>query len=179
MTEIELRVALAQARELKNSIELLLGNTLPPGIAVRMLREPRICDEVPDCTCVFVDLVSFTAFSATKVSEPNSLPLLFTLCLLQAASEVVANLDSLFTAFDEAVLGVGVCKIKTIGDGYFFAAGVPELQEDHAARAARAALRLLALIEPHNRLHDTSFSARIGLCSGPAVAGVVGSIRFQ
>jgi class 3 adenylate cyclase len=69
-------------------------------------------------------------------------------------------------------------KIKTIGDGYFFAAGVPEARVDHVAAAASTALACVALVAAHNRVNGTHFALRCGLATGPVVAGVVGTVRF-
>jgi hypothetical protein len=94
LTELELRRALAEMNVQRRNVDDLLCNVLPGSVAVRLLKEPRVVDEVPACTCAFMDLVGFTAFT-----EANS------------AQAVVQNLDALFTLFDSQVLKHGVCKV--------------------------------------------------------------------
>jgi class 3 adenylate cyclase len=178
LTELDLRRALNEMNVQRRNVDELLCNVLPGSVAVRLLKEPRIVDEVPSCTCCFLDLIGFTAFT-----EANS------------AQAVVQNLDALFTVFDMAVLKHGVCKvrraivlllqlvtlrfkIKTIGDGYFFAGGVPEARADHIVASIFTALACVALVADHNRVNGTRFALRCGLATGPAVAGVVGTVRF-
>lgn len=120
-----------------------------------MLKEPSIHDSVV-CTVCFVDLVGFTAWTSHQ----------------KHGAKVVEFLDALFCAFDSATSEMGVCKIKTIGDGYLFAAGVPKFC---AIQAVETALRFLILVKV-NEAHGTSFDLRIGLASG--AAGVVGNLRF-
>ncbi len=161
MNEVQLRKALQESLVLKGRMSELLENVFPQQISARLLKEPSIHDSV-DCTVCFVDLAGFTSWTSGQKDVAN----------------VVALLDTLFCAFDSASLETGVCKIKTIGDGYLFAAGVPTYFADHAIKAVETALLFLTLMQKVNKLHATSFELRIGLASGNAVAGVVGNVRF-
>ena len=159
MNEMQLRKALSESQALKGRMNDLLENVFPRQISERLLIEPSIHDSV-ECTVCFVDLVGFTSWTSHQ----------------KHGAKVVALLDSLFCAFDSATLLTG--KIKTIGDGYLFAAGVPTFVPDHAVRAVETALLFVTLMQNVNKMHATSFDLRIGMASGMAVAGVVGNIRF-
>lgn len=161
MSELHLRKALQESLMLRDRMTKLLENAFPQTIARRLLREPQIHDMV-ECTVCFVDLVGFTAWTSCQ----------------HDCSKVVLYLDALFGAFDLVTAETDVCKIKTIGDGYLFAAGVPEYVEDHACRAVRTATRFLQVIDGVNARFSASFRLRIGMASGKAVAGVVGTMRF-
>ncbi len=92
------------------------------------------------------------------------------------AEEVVVMLDEIFSAFDELVARHGLEKIKTIGDGYLVAAGIPKPRADHAEAAARLAL---AMRQALAELPVASgLSLRVGIDSGPVVAGVIGRTKF-
>ena len=161
MNEVQLRKALSESLALKGRMNDLLENVFPLQISERLLIEPSIHDSV-ECTVCFVDLVGFTSWTSHQ----------------KQVAKVVALLDSLFCAFDSVTVQTGVCKIKTIGDGYLFAAGVPTFVPDHAVRAVETALIFFTLMQNVNKMHATSFDLRIGMASGMAVAGVVGNIRF-
>ena len=91
---------------------------------------------------------------------------------------MVAILDTLFSDFDELAEAHGLEKIKTIGDAYMAVAGLPVAVDDHAERAARMALQMQQILENHELVEVRSLTARIGLHSGPVVAGVIGSRKF-
>ena len=134
--------------------EQLLANLLPASIAARLRDGPTvIADAMPAVTVVFADLVGFTPLAARL--DPT---------------ELVARLDRVFTRFDELAARHGVEKIKTIGDAYMVVAGAPFARADHAIVAARLGLEMieaLAELEPDLQL-------RVGLATGPVVAGVIG-----
>ena len=148
----------AQAR-----VEALLLNVLPAEIAERLQSDPNsIADHFDDASILFADVVDFTPLSSRL-----------------DAREVVGLLDRLFTTFDELVDRYDVEKIKTIGDSYMVAAGVPRKRADHAQALAGLALEMrecahTCLQEPD--AHDLRL--RIGISSGPVVAGVIGRRRF-
>ena len=148
----------AQAR-----VEALLLNVLPSEIAERLQSDSSsIADHFEDTSILFADVVDFTPL-ASRLD----------------AREVVELLDRLFTSFDGLVDGYEVEKIKTIGDCYMVAAGVPRPRSDHAQALARVALEMrecarTCLPEPNG--HDLRL--RIGISSGPVVAGVIGRRRF-
>jgi guanylate cyclase len=148
----------AQAR-----VETLLLNVLPEEIAQRLQSDPNaIADHFDDASILFADVVDFTPLSDRL-----------------DAREVVALLDRLFTSFDELVDRYGVEKIKTIGDSYMAAAGVPRERSDHAHALARLAFEMRECAKtclPEGAEHDLRL--RIGISSGPVVAGVIGRRRF-
>ena len=150
--------ATAQAR-----VETLLLNVLPTDVAQRLQSDPNsIADHFDDASILFADVVDFTPLSSRL-----------------DAREVVGLLDRLFTSFDELVDRHDVEKIKTIGDCYMVAAGVPRERTDHAHALARLALEMGECAKnclPEGSEHDLRL--RIGISSGPVVAGVIGRRRF-
>jgi adenylate cyclase len=148
----------AQAR-----VEALLLNVLPADIAQRLQSDPNsIADHFDDASILFADVVDFTPL-ASRLD----------------AREVVELLDRLFTSFDELVDRHDVEKIKTIGDCYMVAAGVPRKRPDHAHALAALALEMRECAKsclPDGIDHDLRL--RIGISSGPVVAGVIGRRRF-
>jgi class 3 adenylate cyclase len=142
--------------------ERLLRNVLPDRIAERLKDGPiAVADRFDDVTVLFADLVGFTPLSVTLAPE-----------------RMVELLNQVFTRFDELAARHGVEKIKTIGDAYMVVSGLPELRADHAEAAARMALDLRAAIAEISRATGHKLELRIGLCSGPAVAGVIGIQKF-
>jgi adenylate cyclase len=142
--------------------ESLLLNILP-GKIVNRLRdgEAIIADRIAEATILFCDLVGFTALS-------QELP----------ADRTIDLLSRMFSAFDHLAAEQGVEKIKTIGDAYMAAAGIPERQSDHAVRIARLAPRMLAAVDDIAKALDLKLQARIGIHTGPMVAGVIGTHKF-
>jgi adenylate cyclase len=148
-------------REKRRSESLLL-NILPQSIVNRMRDgETTIADRVREATILFCDLVGFTALS-------HDLP----------AERVIDFLSQIFSAFDRLAAEQGVEKIKTIGDAYMAAAGIPEAQPDHALRVATLSLNMLEAVNSIARATDLKLQARIGVHSGPIVAGVIGTHKF-
>jgi guanylate cyclase len=144
--------------------ERLLLNVLPQAIADRLKDGPdTIAEHHDEVTVLFADLVGFTAH--TERTEPHQL---------------VAFLDQLFTTFDRLADEQGLEKIKTIGDAYMVAGGLPEPRPDHAVAVAEMALamreHLSAVRAPWNG--SESLTLRIGIDSGPVVAGVIGRRKF-
>ena len=112
-------------------------------------------------TILFSD---FSGFTATVSSIP--------------VKRLITELNEIFSAFDDLAKEHGLEKIKTIGDAYMAAAGLPELQPDHAIRAARLARAMLDYTRRRNESSAIKWQMRIGLHSGPVVAGVVGKWKF-
>jgi class 3 adenylate cyclase len=153
----ETALAAAHARS-----ERLLTNVLPTPIAERLKdREEVIADGVEGASVLFADIVGFTVLSAQRTPD-----------------EVVAMLNGVFTRLDALVDEYGLEKIKTIGDAYMVAAGIPVPREDHAQVLARFALAARAELAEHNLTADVPVELRIGINSGPVVAGVIGRRRF-
>jgi class 3 adenylate cyclase len=142
--------------------EQLLLNILPQPIAERMKKgETNIADSYPDVTVLVADLVGFTTLSAHIGPE-----------------QVVQLLNEIFSAFDLLSEKHGLEKIKTIGDAYMVAGGISAPRPDHAEASAELALNLLEEIGRLNHEYDLSVRLRIGICTGPVVAGVIGRKRF-
>ncbi len=126
--------------------------------------------------------------SATGVARParhESATILFTdfsgftqVASAMPAERMVAELNEIFAAFDDICDELGVEKIKTIGDAYMAAAGLPKPCADHAQRCVRAGLRMLDYLEHRNQTSAFKWSLRVGVNSGPVVAGVVGKRKY-
>lgn len=140
----------------------LLLNVLPAPIALRLKREPGvIAERFEDVTVLFADIVDFTPFS--EATDPE---------------RVVSVLDNVFSAFDQLTQEHGLEKIKTVGDAYMAAAGLPEPRLDHAAAAAGLAIDMQAAMARSCAELGIDLRMRMGLASGPVVAGVIGRHRF-
>lgn len=142
--------------------EELLHNILPIVIAERLKSSPAvIADRFEEVTILFCDLVGFTPMSEAAPAE-----------------EVVSLLNRIFSAFDVLADEHGLEKIKTIGDAYMVAGGLPRPRADHAALVADFALAIRARLAEIEVETGRSLSARIGLHSGTVIAGVIGSRKF-
>ena len=148
-------------REREKSERLLL-NILPSAIAGRLKGgEKSIANGHATVTVMFADLCGFTALS--RKTSP---------------ADLVSMLNGIFTAFDHIVEEHGVEKIKTIGDCYMLVGGIPLHRDDHAAAVAECALEMIAALEAINRANGTELQMRVGIHTGPVVAGVIGKIKF-
>src|SRR5262245_48594178 len=142
--------------------EQLLLNVLPAPIANRLRGgELSIADGFAEVTVAFADIVGFTALS-------SEMP----------PAKVVALLNGLFTRFDEAAQEFGIEKIKTVGDAYMAVCGLLVSVPDHAARMVRMAIRLVHITREHAMEHHISMKLRVGINSGPVVAGVIGKSKY-
>jgi class 3 adenylate cyclase len=142
--------------------EELLHNILPPTVAARLKESPDvIADLHPDVTVVFADIVGFTPMSATM--SPN---------------DIVELLNLVFTRMDALASDHGVEKIKTIGDAWMAVAGLNEDTGDHVSVCADLALALRDEVTRLSATSGTALAVRMGLASGPVVAGVIGTRRF-
>ncbi|MEG4321532.1 MULTISPECIES: adenylate/guanylate cyclase domain-containing protein [unclassified Microcoleus] len=151
----------ALRKEQKKTDSLLL-NILPEAIADRLKQEPGvIADKFENATILFADLVNFTQISNTM-----------------SATKLVYLLNEIFSTFDELTDKHGLEKIKTIGDAYMVVGGIPIERPDHAEAIAEMALDMLAAIQELNLKLDSNFDIRIGINSGPVVAGVIGTKKF-
>jgi class 3 adenylate cyclase len=149
-------------RERALSEDLLL-NMLPRQIAERLKGKPgTIADAHPSVTILFADIVGFTPMSARMTS-----------------SALVEVLNEMFSVFDQLAASRGLEKIKTIGDAYMVAGGIPEPVDDHADRVADLALAMQGAIVDFRRRFDPSLAIRIGVHSGPVTAGVIGLSKFS
>ena len=161
-TQMELMRAREELKILHQKADSLLLNILPQSIADRLKESERnIVDSFPESTILFCDLVGFTHL-ATQTTP----------------GELVNFLNGIFSEMDHLVEKYGLEKIKTIGDAYMVAGGVPDFRADHASAVAEFALELVErLPQLANRL-DQSVKLRIGIHSGPVVAGVIGEKKF-
>jgi adenylate cyclase len=142
--------------------ETLLRNILPGEIVARLNNgEVVIADRVEEATILFADLVGFTGV-ASRVTP----------------AVLVDSLNRIFSAFDSLCRGLQIEKIKTIGDAYMAAAGLPLPRPDHAEVIADFALAMLNELEAVNATLAEPFQIRIGIHTGSVVAGVIGSHRF-
>ena len=150
--------------------ERLLHNVLPQAIAERLKGRPEvmadnfsdiIADTYPDVTVLFADIVGFTKFSEGV-----------------SAAVLINVLNDIFIRFDTIADHWGLEKIKTIGDSYMAAAGLPIPVPNHAERAANMALDLLEVMDRFNEQSDYQLNIRIGMSTGAAVAGVIGKRKF-
>ncbi|MFQ5967586.1 MAG: adenylate/guanylate cyclase domain-containing protein [Acidimicrobiia bacterium] len=143
--------------------ESLLLNVLPESIAERLKRDPGvIADDYPACSVLFADLVGFTSHTQ-QVS----------------AQELVEELNRIFSAFDGLADRHGVQKIKTLGDGYMAVAGVPIPRDDHLDVACQMALDMQKSMGRLAEDLHSDLRLRIGINTGPAVAGIIGTTRFS
>ena len=142
--------------------EKLLLNVLPPPVAERLKRlESPIADGFPDVTVMFADIVNFTRMAGTL--EPV---------------QIFSLLNRLFSEFDALAEKHGLEKIKTIGDAYMVAGGLAPGQLGHCAAIAELALEMRDLTERTYSVNEQPLQLRIGIATGPVVAGVVGTKKF-
>jgi len=147
----------------KRKSEKVLYNVLPQSVAERLKNgEQTIAESIPEVTVIFADLVGFTKLSADISPD-----------------ELVMLLNHIFRSFDRIVKKYNLEKIKTIGDAYMAAGGISPYTENHAIRCLAMSIDALNIIEIFNQNSDIKLSIRIGLCTGPVVAGVIGSTRFS
>jgi adenylate cyclase len=154
--------ALRALQVAQDRAENLLLNVLPRSIADRLKADSQtIADQFSSASILFADVVDFTPFS-------ERLP----------PAEVVGVLDHLFSHFDTLAERYGLEKIKTIGDCYMVAAGVPTPRPDHARALALMALDMLEAMRSSDDVGHLGLELRVGINSGPVVAGVIGRKRF-
>lgn len=160
--ELQVRDRTAELSAEKTKSDDLLANILPLEIAAELKEKgvstPRRYEEV---TILFSDL---TGFTSTVAAIP--------------AHRLIRELNELFREFDDIAGREGIEKIKTIGDAYMAAGGLPEPRPDHAQRCIRAALAMQNCIATRNIDSAIKWRMRVGLHSGPVVAGVVGKRKF-
>jgi len=146
----------------KEKSEKLLLNILPGAIANRLKGgEKTIANGHATVSVMFADLCGFTALS--RKTSPTDL---------------VTMLNRIFTEFDIIVEKYQVEKIKTIGDCYMMVGGLPSHRDDHAQAVAAAAMEMVSALERINQSNGTELQMRVGIHTGPVVAGVIGKIKF-
>ncbi len=156
------REYLEQIRVEKEKSERLLLNILPGPIAERLKAgDGLIVDSFPDATVLFADIVGFTKLSA-------QLP----------ARELIDLLNAIFSTFDRLAARRGLEKIKTIGDAYMVAAGLVDGHEHHAEQVAGFGLEMLGALKALNAERGQQLHLRVGVNTGPVIAGVIGESKF-
>ncbi|MGD1698391.1 adenylate/guanylate cyclase domain-containing protein [Dapis sp. BLCC M229] len=142
--------------------EQLLLNVLPQTIAAKLKEGKKdIADSFAEVTILFADLVGFTELSE-KINPP----------------ELVNLLNEIFSCFDELTDRYFLEKIKTIGDAYMVVGGLPEPRQDHTEAIAEMALDMQAAIAYFNQKNNMQLSIRVGINTGPVIAGVIGRKKF-
>jgi class 3 adenylate cyclase len=154
---------LRQLQQEQEKSERLLLNILPQPIAERLKQERgTIADSFAEVTVLFADLVGFTSLS-------SHMP----------PTELVILLNDIFSTFDCLAEQHGLEKIKTIGDAYLLVGGLPTPRPDHAAAVADMALAMRREIDRFCGVGGLPLQIRIGMHSGPVVAGVIGTSKFS
>lgn len=171
--EIQSRMAFVQRQIIREQMgaletermrsESLLLNVLPRRIAERLKKEPdvTIADRFESATVLFSDIVGFTEMSSRL-----------------APDTIVRRLDEVFSSFDRIADQLELEKIKTIGDAYMVAGGVPARRTDHAEAVCDMALRMRDVLAELATRMDEPMNVRIGIHTGPVVAGVIGKKKF-
>jgi adenylate cyclase len=150
-----------QLRAEKGKTEALLLNILPGSIVSRIRKgEVAIADRFPDATILFADLVGFTNLAGRH-----------------SPGRIVELLNGLFSAFDKLAKRLNLEKIKTIGDAYMAAGGLPEERPGHALSVAEMALGMIDAVRETGKRFDEALEVRIGIHSGEVVAGIIGQHR--
>ena len=160
----ERKQAEAALMEAQEKSERLLRNILPISIADQLKQETgkAIASRFEEATILFADLVDFTGLAARF-----------------SPTELVCLLNEIFSAFDTIAERMELEKIKTIGDAYMVVGGLPTPQPDHARRIMIMALEMLRVIKTFQRKDGQPFCLRIGINTGPVVAGVIGIKKFS
>ncbi len=155
--------ATLERKRLRDRERALLLNILPQPIVDRLKKgEQTIADDFSEVTVLFSDLVGFTELAA-KIS----------------AEKLVEKLNQIFFAFDLLTEKYGLEKIKTIGDAYMLVGGLPTERPDHAEAVANIAIEMLQEIERLNKQNNNDFRIRIGIHTGPVIAGIIGKHKFN
>ena len=146
----------------RDRAESLLMNILPESIAARLKKNPAtIADDFEDSTILFADIVGFTKY--TETATP---------------AQLIALLNAIFTEFDDLSDKYSAEKIKTIGDAYMAVSGVPIDRRNHAELMADMALDMQEAVRRYNQTTGQAFQIRVGIHSGPVIAGVIGKKKF-
>lgn len=157
------RFFLKQLQTEQERSEHLLLNILPQSIVELLKYDPcTIADSFDEVSVLFADIVGFTEISSHK-----------------SPTQIIEILNVIFSEFDNLTDRHGLEKIKTIGDAYMVVGGLPTPRDDHAEAIAEMALDMQKQIDQFNRESGEAFSIRIGINSGPVIAGVIGLKKFS
>ena len=162
-TEKALHVYSEKLEEAEKETRRLLLNVLPESVADRLKTAPGIIAEsFSNVTVLFADIVGFTQLSSQYKPEV-----------------IVQILNELFSTFDALVQQHNLEKIKTIGDAYMVVGGAPIPRPDHAPAIAELALGIKDAVAKYNESNRSSYTFRVGINSGPVVAGIIGTKKFS
>ena len=154
-------ISIIQTEKVKS--DTLIRNILPDSVVNELNNHGKSHPIMAhNATVIFMDFVGFTRI--TQEMEPH---------------EMVSNLNEHFTNFDQIFLGHQVEKLKTIGDGYMAVGGLPITNNTHTIDAALASLKILNYIEKKNKGKQVEWNLRIGIHTGPMVAGIIGESKFS
>ena len=170
LLHLETKQLLDRVAAEQKTAERLLLNVLPRTVAERLTAQsttsddasPEIADSFPEATVLFAGLHDFSRLT-------ESMP----------PTDVVKTLNAIYCRFDAITEQLGLEKIKNMGESYMIAGGVPMPRADHAEAVADAALEFQQEIASHNAPGGEAFSLRIGINTGPVVAGVIGKSKFS
>lgn len=151
-----------ETEELRLESERLLLNVLPASVAERLKRGEVIADHFDEASILFADIANFTPYSAEKTP-----------------AEVVALLNQIFSAFDQLTERYELEKIKTIGDAYMVVSGLPTPRSDHLEALVEMALEMQTVMQNFQRNGLGNFNLRIGINTGPVIAGIIGYKKFS
>jgi len=151
-----------EAEDLRAESERLLLNVLPASVAERLKHGESVADHFEEASILFADIVNFTPFSTDR-----------------SPVEVVAVLNRIFSAFDRLTDQYRLEKIKTIGDAYMVVSGLPAPRPDHLEALIEMALEMQAVMQRLRREGLCEFNLRIGINTGPVIAGIIGYKKFS
>jgi len=151
-----------EAEGLRAESERLLLNVLPATVAERLKRGETVADYYEHAAILFADIENFTPYSAEK-----------------SPGEIVDLLNQIFSAFDQLTEKHGLEKIKTIGDAYMIVSGVPLSRPDYLEALVEMAFEMQEIMESFRRENLCDFNLRIGINTGPVVAGIIGYKKFS
>jgi class 3 adenylate cyclase len=158
-----LKAALNHSFQQEQKVNNLMRNILPVTVAERLTSgEKTISDSCPNATILFGDIVGFSAMSSKKSAE-----------------DLVFLLNDLFSKFDRRATALGLEKIKTIGDAYMVAGGLVNQDSEDAIKVVEMAFCMFNELSVFNQKHDMNLGIRVGISSGPVVAGVIGESKFS
>ncbi|MFW7380066.1 MAG: adenylate/guanylate cyclase domain-containing protein [Oligoflexus sp.] len=162
VNRIEREQFILQIEEAKRNHEKLLENILPKAIVEELQEHGAVAPRFhPDVTVMFIDIVDFT-----RISDAVN------------AQDLVKTLNSFFSAIDRVLIKYHIEKLKTMGDAYICAAGIPQPTITHPLDSCLAAVEILKLVEQQNLWFGFQLQVRIGIHTGPVTAGVVGTFKF-
>ncbi len=152
-----------QLKKEKEKTENLLHNILPKVVANELMAKGEVMPtNFENVSVLFTDFVGFTKITSSISPE-----------------DLVKELNDIFHQFDKVIKAEEMEKIKTIGDSYMAVCGLPEANPAHALRSIQAAKKMLTYLEQRNEQHQIEWKMRIGIHSGPVMAGVVGCHKFS